>query len=1512
MTTQTLSPFLSPSAAPAGERATFCLVRSAAFAGLAVGSALLAVPVTHAAAPSLPTGAQTVSGASTVSQSGTTLTVTQTTDKAATNWQSFNIGAGHTVNFVQPSASAVSLNRVIGNDVSVIQGALNANGHVFLLNPNGVLFTSTAQVNVGGIVASTLRMNTEDFMAGRYTFEGAGSGTIVNQGNITAAKGGVVGLISAKVTNTGSIVAPEGSVVAGAGNRVTLDLGGPIKIKVEEGVLEALIEQGGAIRADGGLVYLTAKAVGEVTRTVLNHTGITEAKTLSAGKDGKIYLMGGMEKDRIVVAGKLDASAPNGGNGGFVETSAAHVQIEDEARVTTAASKGKTGTWLIDPINFSIGSGSGAQTTSSIGTVTLGTALKFSNVTIQTDSSTAGNGDITLNGVVTRAYDSEQEGPTTLTLAAHRDIIMGATTGIAGSEGAPLNIVLAARATGLPEGSIQFSQTYLRSYGGNITIGGGDLAASGAAIGRNGLSGVYMQISVIDATANGASAGASGKAEDNTVIPTSAGGGNIVIRGQAGSSGDYGMGSGIGFDRMTIVTGGNGAITLRGTGGPNRASSESSEGIKIKGSFIKAKDGLITLEGFQGTGYNRYGITTFQGFSRDFSTMVVTILNPFIGTNGAIHISGDSLALHDGDLQLYSGQASDISAPVIGWAPNNEAYSLTKTGPGVLTLLGNASGWTAPAQTIPSKTTGTFTDANTTVFDGVTRAQALYGFGVTAQTAVYLRLNTGLSSVYGNTPAFTYSLYDASSGGTAITDALPSGTALWTGGPTAPSSVGSYNLTYSSGITLDSSSYLLNPGGAVLYSVNPRPVTVTPDGKTKVYGDADPLLTYSITSGNLIGADQLTGTLTRALGNNVGNRLISASGFNAEGINPNYAVTIETGNLAISQRPITITAAAKTKVYGDEDPLLTYSITSGNLVGEDSLSLTRATGNNAGNYAISAPVLANYTITSAGADFSITPKPISVTINAQTKVYGNEDPLLTYSITSGNLVGEDSLSLTRATGNNAGNYAISAPAPANANYTITSAGANFGITPRPLSVTIAAKTKVYGNEDPLLTYSVTSGNLVGEDSLSLTRATGNNAGNYAISAPVLANANYTITSAGADFSITPRPLSVTINAQTKVYGNEDPLLTYSITSGNLVGEESLTLTRATGNNAGNYAISAPALANYTITSAGANFSITPRPLSVTIAAKTKVYGNEDPLLTYSITSGNLVGEDSLSLTRATGNNAGNYAISAPALANANYTITPAGGVFTITPKPITITANAATKVYGTEDPELTYITGEGKVVGDVFTGLLARGEGNNVGNYTISAAGLTNANYTITPGNASFTITPKPITITADAKTKVYGEADPALTYAITSGNLLESDALTGLLTRTAGSNVGLYTISVAALANENYTITPVDSTLTISQPPVTAMTAVSTVYVIPPTMSRPASAQLNVGLQLVEVAPAATTKANETSAPGAVTFDPVAAAKRAPGTVLVLTGGVKRAEDDKEGNSSKKEGSKR
>lgn len=332
-----------------------------------------------ATAADLPVGGIVTAGSGTISQSGNTMTVTQETARMAADWQSFSIGQGYHVNFVQPSASAVALNRVMGSDVSVIQGSLTANGHVFLINPNGVLFTPTAQVNVGGIVASTQNINTANFMQGNYTFEGSSNGLIVNQGNITAANGGTIALIAAKVINDGSLTANAGNVLLGAGSKVTLDLGGPVKLQVENDVLETLISNGGAIKADGGTVLLTSQAAANLASSVINNTGVIEAQTLATGEQGEIVLFA--HDGTTNVAGKLDASAPNGGDGGFIETSGASVVNSQDLQVTTLSSYGQTGNWLIDPLTYTVAASGGDET----GAALTG-RLASTNIQLQADN----------------------------------------------------------------------------------------------------------------------------------------------------------------------------------------------------------------------------------------------------------------------------------------------------------------------------------------------------------------------------------------------------------------------------------------------------------------------------------------------------------------------------------------------------------------------------------------------------------------------------------------------------------------------------------------------------------------------------------------------------------------------------------------------------------------------------------------------------------------------------------------------------------------------------------------------------------------------------------------------------------------------------------------------------------------------------------------------------------------------------------------------------------------------
>ncbi len=378
-------------------------------------------------ANTLPTGGTVTAGTAALVKSGSALNVNQTSQRAAINWQSFSVGSNASVNFNQPNASAITLNRVVGNEGSVIAGALNANGHIFVLNSNGVLFAPGAQVNVGGIVAATLNLSDADFMTGKATFTGNGSrASVVNQGTITTADGGYAALIGSQVRNEGVIAARLGTAAMAAGNKVSLNFSGNslIGVAIEQGALDALVENGNAIRADGGIVVLTAKGVDSVLSSVVNNTGEIRAQTVE-NRGGKIYLLGDMAQGTVNVAGKLDASAPNGGNGGFIETSAAHVHVAPDAAITAKAASGYDGQWLIDPVDFTVAASGGDITGAQLGTL-----LDSSSVTIETNTgansatnlygATGSNGDIHVNDAVSWSAGN------VLTLSAHRDINVNA------------------------------------------------------------------------------------------------------------------------------------------------------------------------------------------------------------------------------------------------------------------------------------------------------------------------------------------------------------------------------------------------------------------------------------------------------------------------------------------------------------------------------------------------------------------------------------------------------------------------------------------------------------------------------------------------------------------------------------------------------------------------------------------------------------------------------------------------------------------------------------------------------------------------------------------------------------------------------------------------------------------------------------------------------------------------------------------------------------------------------
>ena len=382
---------------------------------------------TYGLATDLPTGGQVVLGTGQIgTPSPNQMVIDQHTDKLAINWQTFDIAAGNKVTFNQPGTDSIALNRVLGSDGSTIMGQLDANGRVFLLNPNGILFGADAAVNVGALVASNLSLSDADFAAGNYRFKGDGNNaSVINQGAITAAQGGAVALLGGTVSNQGVISAKLGTVALAAGNQVTLDFAGDglLNVQVDQATAGALVDNRQLIKADGGTVLMTAKASDALLQTVVNNTGVIEAQTLGE-KSGKIVLLGGFDGGTVQVAGTLDASAANGGDGGFIETSGANVKVADTVKATTKASSGKTGTWLIDPRDITIAASGGTLTGALAGAILENSNFIISTADFGTDG---GNGDIHVNDAISWTSN------TTLTLTAERNITINAPITATGS-----------------------------------------------------------------------------------------------------------------------------------------------------------------------------------------------------------------------------------------------------------------------------------------------------------------------------------------------------------------------------------------------------------------------------------------------------------------------------------------------------------------------------------------------------------------------------------------------------------------------------------------------------------------------------------------------------------------------------------------------------------------------------------------------------------------------------------------------------------------------------------------------------------------------------------------------------------------------------------------------------------------------------------------------------------------------------------------------------------------------
>ncbi len=440
-----------------------------------LATSLLLAPFSLMAATLPENGSITLGAGSISTPSSHEMLINQNSQKMAIDWHSFNIAPGSKVTFQQPDSQSIALNRVLGTDPSAIYGILDANGQVFLINPNGVLIGKGAQVNVGGLVASTLELSNEDFLKGNFTFKGNGNPKgILNQGAINAHSGGAVALLGGHVSNEGLIVANMGTVALASGNAITLDFAGDglLNVQIDEATKNALVENKHLIQADGGRVVMTAQGSDALLKTVVNNTGVIQARTVES-KNGEIILLGGFDGGVVDVAGTLDASASDIGDGGYVETSGAVVRVAQGATVTTKAQQGKTGSWVIDPTDLTVTSGSGPKTGSSIGADTLSANLQNTNVELQTVAAGSEAGNINVEAAVSWSADTK------LTLTAHNNINLNADISATGQHA---EIALNHGQMGTITGS-----DYRFNNGAKITLSG-----SNAKFSENGTS--YMVI----------------------------------------------------------------------------------------------------------------------------------------------------------------------------------------------------------------------------------------------------------------------------------------------------------------------------------------------------------------------------------------------------------------------------------------------------------------------------------------------------------------------------------------------------------------------------------------------------------------------------------------------------------------------------------------------------------------------------------------------------------------------------------------------------------------------------------------------------------------------------------------------------------------------------------------------------------------------------------------------------------------------------------------------------------
>ncbi len=1380
----------------------------------------------------VPQGGQVVAGEASIASGAARLNIHQTSQRAAIDWQSFNLGANAQVDFKQPNAASVTLNRVLDALPSQIFGRITSNGQVFLSNPAGIYFSPTASADVGALVATTHSISTADFMAGKTTFDRNGStASVINEGALTANLGGYIALLAPEVRNDGVILAQAGTVALAAGEMIELQFSGTrlSKLLVNPASVAALVDNRQAVLAPDGLILLTARGAQELRGGVIQHSGRLVANSLN-DKGGRIVL----EADAITLAAgsSLDASGATGGGqvlvGGDWQGSgamyqASKVTMAAGAKIDASAGQsgdgGKVVLWsdIHHPLSVTsahgeilaqggLAGGIGGQVETS------GHKLDVNGIRVSTAAPTRNSGqtgrwlldpyDFTI-----AASGGDISGADLATLLVNNNITIETALSPTAS---PTNLIGSIGTAGdiLVKDAVSWSANKLTlSAYNNITVSANLNASATASLALEfGLGAVATGNTSNFSTAAGAA------------VNLPAGSGNFTTRqGSNGTLKAYTVITSLGAAGSTTTTdlqGMQGNVALNyALGSSIDASATAAWNAGAGFQPVNARNPEFTGV-FDGLGHTISGLTINRpttnyvalfGFSRNATLRNFGLLD--VNLTGLDAMGSAVAALSSGSINnVYStGTVSGRNevGGLVGLVYDNillsnshSAVNVTGSGGSIGGLLGKI--YSSSVATVSSS----FATGNVT---GTTGSQDVGGLVGSFRDGGVVTGSYATGRVTGSGSA-TGGLVGKITGGT-VSASYASGNVSGT------SEVGGL-------VGLNSGSNGTSGGNRV----------GTGTGTLGTNG-SNALITNSYATGSVAGT-----------GNNVGGLVGRNSGGN--GGRGGSAISGGTGGRGGNGGSATISNSYAT---GAATGATVGGLTATSSNGSSGASGSASSGGTAGAGG------------SSGANFV-------------TASYWNTS-------TSGNA--------TSAAGTGKTTAQMQAMATFSS-WTISTSTASSDISPwfiyegqtapllrsflTPLSVTVGNVSRTYDGQTysdaPALSYSLTpNANLLG----SLSWVNAKNAGSYAVSGSLYSNQQgYLISVAGGTLTVNPATLNLqgtrSYDGSTAFAGAQLSAIgvngeTFSVSgagqSGNLSGKQvqtnqalasidGLSLdSSSNGGLAGNYTA---------LSTTGSSVSITPASLTVSgITASSKTYDGAttatlnssaaafagmitDDQLTVASASGAFVDKNAgsgktvnISGITLGGADAGNYALSSTA-ANTTADINKA---------PLTVTAESKSRVYGAANPALT-TTISGFVAGENLSNAGVTGSASASTTATsATAAGTASINAglgTLAASNYEFatfaagtlTINKANLTVTADDKSRLYGAANPTLTTTISgfvNGETLATSGITGSAgaTTSATTSTGVGTTIIrtgpGSLTAGNYDFTTfTDGTLTINK----------------------------------------------------------------------------------------------